>query len=73
MPKNKTYVEGFAERLEEACIRDGRSKVEIARLCGFDRKALMRHRDHMMMDSGNLAKFCNLTKTDANWLLGVKL
>lgn len=73
MPRRKTYIEGFAERLDEACLKDGRSKVELARLCGFNRKSLMRGRDHMMMGSGDLAKFCQLTGTDANWLLGIKL
>lgn len=70
MNKSK-YIEGFYERLEEACSQYGETKVEIARRCGFDRKILMGVCRNRMMNSGNLARFCALTGTDANWLLGV--
>lgn len=67
----KTYIEGFYQRLDEACRRSGKSKVAIAKLCGFDRRVLMNKYNNTMMNGGNIAKFCALTGTDANWLLGV--
>lgn len=68
--KSKTYIQGFNERLNAACHSSGLSKSEIAKRCSFDRKTLIRT-DHAMMDGGNVARFCAVTKTDANWLLGV--
>ena len=64
------YIEGFDKRVEEACFHSGLSKSEIARRCGFDRKVLQTSRREMM-NGGNLAKFCYVTGTDANWLLGL--
>jgi len=68
---NIKYIEGFYERLNEACRRYGKTKVEIAKECGFDRKNLSAPYNNRMLSSGNLARFCALTGTDANWLLGV--
>ena len=72
MAKKRVYIDGFVERLEEACYNSGLNKTEIARRCNFSRKQLMRRQTHWMMNSGDLAKFCAVTKTDANWLLGIK-
>ena len=66
------YIEGFEERLDEACIKSGMKKAEIARRGGFNRKILSRY-NNTMMNSGDLARFCSVTHTDANWLLGVEL
>lgn len=66
------YIQGFRERLEQACCESGMTKVEIAKRCGFDRKTLIGMNNNNMMHSGNLAKFCAVTGTDANWLLGIK-
>lgn len=71
--KKKFYIEGFYERLDEACYRTGLSKNEIARRCGFDRKILTGLKDNRMISSGYIARFCEITKTDANWLLGIKI
>ena len=68
--KVNSYIEGFHERLDEACRRTGLSKAEIARRAGFDRKTLY-PLSHQMMGSAYIAKFCAATGTDANWLLGV--
>lgn len=70
--KKKFYIEGFYERMDEAVHNSGLSKNEIARRCGFDRKTLTGPRDNRMINSGYLAKFCVVTKADANWLLGLK-
>lgn len=66
------YIQGFRERLEQACYDTGLSKAEIARRCGFSRKILADTSSLYMMRSGHLAKFCAVTGTDANWLLGIK-
>lgn len=70
--KRNNYLEGFNERLDDACLATGLSKSEIARRCGFSRKQLIRT-NHHNMNSFDVAKFCAVTKTDANWLLGVTL
>lgn len=62
-------IRGYRERLEEAVIRSGLTKSEIARRCGFDRKILS---GESTLSTINLVKFCVITKTDANWLLGIK-
>lgn len=65
------YIEGFHERLNKACLDTGLSKSEIARRCNFDRKTLYPY-NQVMMSPVYIARFCAVTKTDANWLLGVK-
>ncbi len=62
-------IKGYRERLEKAIGRSGLTKSEIARRCGFDRKALS---GEFTLSTVNLVKFCVITKTDANWLLGLK-
>lgn len=69
--KKHMYIEGFQERLDEACKKTGLSKAEIARRAGFDRKTLY-PLSNQMMGSAYIAKFCAATGTDANWLLGIK-
>lgn len=69
--KKSIYIEGFYDRLDEACYRSGMKKCEIARVCGFDRKILCGERQYMM-NSGYLAKFCAVTNTSADWLLGLR-
>lgn len=65
------YIEGFRERLMKVCVESGMSKSEIARKCGFNRKILSPDYDFHMLSSGYVAKFCEVTHTDANWLLGI--
>jgi hypothetical protein len=69
--RQNTYIEGFQERLQEACAKTGLSKAEIARQCNFDRKNFYPGQ-HVMMCPAYIARFCSFTGTDANWLLGVK-
>lgn len=69
--KRRVYIDGFVDRLEEACRNTGLTKAEIARRCGIDRKQLYRQQSMFMMNSGDVAKFCAGTGTDSNWLLGV--
>ena len=69
--KSQTYIMGFHERLDKACKDSGISKAEIARRCGFAR-GILYPAPYQMMASVYIAKFCAVTHTDANWLLGVK-
>jgi len=71
--KQNTFIDGFNDRLEEACGRTGMDKTAIARACGFNRKQLSRRNNSCVMNSRDIASFCAFTKTDANWLLGIKL
>ena len=67
--KKSIYIEGFYDRLDEACRRSGMTKNEIAIRCCFSRKVLYPGR---MMNSGYLARFCAVTNTSADWLLGLR-
>lgn len=64
-------LRGFWDRLEDACIKSGMTKVEITRRMNVDRKVLYRG-DDRDMNCLYVARFCAVTGTDANWLLGLK-
>ena len=66
------YLEGFYERVDEACRKSGLTKTEIARRAGFERRTLTPKHDNWMMTLANAARLCAVTRTDANWLLGIK-
>lgn len=68
--KKKGYVEGFWDRVNVVCARSGMSKQEITRRMGVDRK-LLYGTDRANISALNLAKFCAITGTDANWMLGL--
>jgi hypothetical protein len=69
--KQKGCVRGFWDRLEVSVVRSGLSKAEITRRMGVNRKTIYRSTAENM-GALNVAKFCAVTKTDANWLLGLK-
>lgn len=61
-------VEGLWERVEQACFETELTKREICKRMGFDRKSLY---DSSGFSVLKLARFCAVTGTDANWLLGL--
>ena len=65
-------LQGFWDRMEEAIIRSGLTKAEITRRMHVERKALYRGPDDRDMNCLYVARFCAVTGTDANWLLGLK-
>ena len=69
--KKRILIEGFWDRVDSVCYKSGLSKTEIARRIGCDRKTLMRM-NSAMMNSGYLAKFCAITGTSADYLLGLR-
>ena len=69
--KRKSHIKGFWDRFDDAVYRSGLSKYEIARRIGCNRKTLYRT-ENQNMNALYVAKFCAITKTDANWLLGLK-
>ena len=69
--KRRGCIRGFWDRLEVAVIKTGLSKAEITRRMGVDRKTLYSSTAENM-GALNVAKFCAVTKTDANWLLGLR-
>lgn len=62
---------GFWDRVEDTCIKSGLTKAEITKRMGVDRKVLYRGNDDRDMNCLYVARFCAVTKTDANWLLGL--
>ena len=65
-------LQGFWDRMEEAVIRSGLTKVEISKRMRVDRKTLYRGDDERDMNCLYVVRFCAVTGTDANWLLGLK-
>lgn len=68
--KKREYVEGFWDRINVAVRQSGLSKIEITDRMGVNRK-LLYGTDCENISSLNLARFCAVTGTDANWLLGL--
>ena len=69
--KKRGHIEGFWDRLNIAVARSGLSKREITNRMGVNRK-LLYGTDRENINALYLAKFCFVTNTDANWLLGLK-
>jgi len=65
-------LRGFWDRIEEAVGRSGLTKAEITKRMHVERKALYRGPDDRDMNCLYVARFCAVTGTDANWLLGLK-
>lgn len=65
-------LQGFWDRIEEAVIRSGLTKAEITRRMRVERKVLYRGIDDRDMNCLYVARFCVVTGTNANWLLGLK-
>ena len=68
--RQSNYIAGFWDRVEAACLKTGLSKAEITRRMGRHHHSIYR-RDGSGMDSLTLGRFCAVTQTDANWLLGI--
>ena len=73
---NRTFEKtGFWERVEEAIRDSGKSKAQIAKEMGVERKALYATQssngDTRSWHSGRLATFCKVTGVSADWLLGL--
>ena len=65
-------LQGFWDRIEEAVGRSGLTKTEITKRMHVERKVLWRGPDDRDMNCLYVARFCAVTGTDANWLLGLK-
>lgn len=69
--KKKSHIRGFWDRVDAAVMKSGLTKNDIARMIGCNRKTLYRS-EEQNMNCLYVAKFCAVTKTDSNWLLGLK-
>ncbi len=69
--KQKCYIEGFYERIEEAIYEAGLTKASVADQIGCNRKSLYTPYENRMLSSGYLAKLCSITNVSADWLLGL--
>lgn len=73
---NRLFATGsFWDRVEEAINDTGKSKSQIAREMGVDRKSLYASPSAKGSDrswhSGRLAAFCKVTGVSSDWLLGL--
>lgn len=62
-------VDGFWDRVEQACEESGLSKIQIADKMGMERKSLYKRVGSW--HSGRLVLFCKITHVSADWLLGL--
>ena len=67
MGNRSNLIEGMQERVEQVCVESGMTKKELCEKMEFDRKALYGEGFSTL----KLARFCAVTGTDANWLLGL--
>lgn len=62
------FVEGFWERLEGEIYKQNRTKVDLAKQCGFDRKVLIRT-GHDNIYLPYFARLCSALNVSADYLL----
>lgn len=63
------FVEGFWERLEDEIYKQNRTKKDIAKQCGFDRKILCRNSSHDNIWLPYFARLCAALNVSADYLL----
>lgn len=66
--KQRTRIEGFWQRMN--AVMEGKNKNELAKRIGCNRKTL--YGNDGTLSPVYLARFCAITGTDANWLLGIR-
>lgn len=63
------FIEGFWDRLEDEIYKQNRTKKDIAKQCGFDRKILCRNSNHDNIWLPYFAKLCSALNVSADYLL----
>ena len=66
MARPKVDMHDFWERVDAEIYSQGRSKLEVAKTCGFDRKNLSERRN---LSTSFLAKLCIELNVSADYLL----
>lgn len=63
------FVEGFWERLDDEIHKQNRTKKDVAKQCGFDRKILIRTCGHDNICLPYFARLCSALQVSADYLL----
>lgn len=63
------FVEGFWERLDDEIYKKNRTKKDLAKQCGFDRKILIRHSGHDNICLPYFARICSALNVSSDYLL----
>lgn len=63
------FVEGFWERLDDEIYKQNRTKKDVAKQCGFDRKILIRTSGHDNICLPYFARICSALNVSADYLL----
>lgn len=66
MARPKVDMHEFWERVDVEIYSQGRSKLEVAKICGFDRKNLSERRN---LSASYLAILCKVLNVSADYLL----
>ena len=69
MARTKSLIDGFWDRFNLVCKESGLTKVELAKRIGCKRTTL--YDSGYMLTTLYLARFCTITHTSADWLLGI--
>lgn len=69
MANRCSNIYGFWDRLEEAMVAKGMSKLKLARLIGYDRRTV--YRRDTTPSALAIAKICVQLNVSADWLLGL--
>lgn len=66
--QNIALLDGFWDRLEDTIYCKNRTKVDVAKQCGFDRRVLNRRKNSYII-LPYLARLCSVLNVSADYLL----
>lgn len=71
MAQKGRRIEGFEERVLQVVYESDLTQIELARRMGYSRQSLYPSSFVSGWGAMKVARFCAVTCTDANWLLGL--
>ncbi len=67
--QNIPLMKGFWDRLDETIYQQNRTKVDVAKQCGFDRKILCKRKNNSYIILPYFARLCSALNISADYLL----
>jgi len=67
--QNISLMEGFWDRLDETIYKQNRTKIALAKQCGFNRKTLYRRKNNSYIILPYFARLCSALNVSADYLL----
>lgn len=66
MARNKRFLYGFWERIDNEIYSQNRTKIDVAKQCGFDRKILSSYGEMSLV---YFARLCSALNVSADYIL----